>query len=233
MISLPLWLTAENACSYLDGRLSQSAVVHPDFDMDTSLYAQLLEQGFRRSGSQVYKPYCNNCQACVPTRLPVAVFQPNRKQRRCSQRNKHTQVVIKTAEFNERHFDLYRRYQIARHDKTQATEISREDYLHFLGSTWCDTWFVEFLIEGQLAAVAIVDVLENALSAVYTFFDPAFNDYSPGVFAVLWQIETARQHQLEHVYLGFWIADCRKMSYKTQYQPLEGLIAGKWQNIKS
>ncbi len=233
MISLPLWLTAENACSYLDGRLSQSAVVHPDFDMDTALYAQLLEQGFRRSGSQVYKPYCNNCQACVPTRLPVAVFQPNRKQRRCSQRNKHTQVVIKTAEFNERHFDLYRRYQIARHDKTQATEISREDYLHFLGSTWCDTWFVEFLIEGQLVAVAIVDVLENALSAVYTFFDPAFNDYSPGVFAVLWQIETARQHQLEHVYLGFWIADCRKMSYKTQYQPLEGLIAGKWQNIKS
>jgi arginine-tRNA-protein transferase len=208
-------------------------VVHPDFELDTLLYSNLLAQGFRRSGDQVYKPYCTHCQACVPTRVPVTTFQANRKQRRCNRRNIHSQVVIKTAEFNERHFELYRRYQNARHDKTQETDLSREDYLHFLASTWCETWFVEFLIEGRLAAVAVVDVLENALSAVYTFFDPAFNDYSPGVLAVLWQIEAARQHGLKHVYLGFWIADCRKMSYKTQYQPLEGLIAGNWQTIYS
>ena len=231
MISIPLWLTTENACSYLDDRQAQSAVVHPDFGMDTPLYSRMIEQGFRRSGDQVYKPYCHNCQACVPTRIPVSAFQANRKQRRCDRRNLHTQVVIKTAEFNERHFDLYRRYQIARHDKAQISDIKREDYLHFFGSTWCETWFVEFLIQGQLAAIAVVDVLDHALSAVYTFFDPAFNDYSPGVYAVLWQIEAARQRRLDYVYLGFWVADCRKMSYKTQYQPLEGLIAEKWQNI--
>jgi arginine-tRNA-protein transferase len=139
--------------------------------------------------------------------------------------------VIKTSEFNERHFDLYRRYQITRHDKAHESDISREDFLYFFGSDWCDTWFVEFLIEGRLAAVAVVDVLDHALSAVYTFFDPAFNDYSPGVFAVLWQIEQARQMRLDYVYLGFWIKDCRKMSYKIQYQPLQGLMHRAWQNI--
>jgi arginine-tRNA-protein transferase len=231
VISLPIWLTKETTCNYLEDRLSQSAVVHPDFGMDTELYASLLANGYRRSGDQVYKPYCTDCQACISTRIPVNDFKPNRKQRRCMQKNQHTQVVIKTAEFNERHFDLYRRYQIARHQKPQDEDISRDDFLHFLSSRWSETWFVEFLIEGRLAAVAVVDQLYNALSAVYTYFDPHFDDYSPGVFAVLWQVEEARRRNLEYVYLGFWIADCRKMTYKIQYQPLEGLIADKWQLI--
>ena len=231
MISVPLWLTAKQDCSYLDDRLSQSAVIDPDFTMDTLLYSRLIEQGFRRSGDQVYKPHCNGCQACVPTRIPVAAFRANRKQRRCARRNAETQIVVKTPEFNERHFDLYRRYQIARHDKTSENEISREDYLHFLTSSWCDTWFVEFLIEGRLAAIAVVDVLDNALSAVYTFFDPAFDHFSPGVLAVLWQIDSARQLGLDYVYLGFWVKDCRKMRYKIEYQPLEGLIGRQWQPI--
>lgn len=231
MISVPLWLTAEHPCSYLDDRLSQSAVVHPDFPLDDVIYSQLIAQGFRRSGDQVYKPHCKDCQACVPTRVPVKSFKPDRKQRRCLRRNANTEVVVKPPEFNERHFDLYRQYQLARHDKNSANDISREDYLHFLSSNWSDTWFVEFLIEGQLAAVAVVDALENALSAVYTFFDPAFDAFSPGAFAVLWQIDAAQKLGLDYVYLGFWIKDCRKMRYKIQYQPLEGLIDQQWQPI--
>lgn len=231
IISLPIWLTKESTCNYLEDRLSQSAVIHPDFGMDTALYAALIANGYRRSGDQVYKPYCTGCQACISTRIPIKDFKPNRKQRRCNQRNQHTQVVIKTSEFNERHFDLYRRYQIARHQNAHDDEISRDDFLHFLSSRWSETWFVEFLIEGRLAAVAVVDQLYNALSAVYTYFDPDFDDYSPGVFAVLWQIEEAKRRNLDYVYLGFWIEDCRKMNYKIQYQPLEGLIADEWKLI--
>lgn len=232
MTSLPLWLTAESGCSYLDYRLAQSIVVDPAFAIDVALYSRLLAHGFRRSGNQAYKPHCPSCAACVPSRIAVAEFQADRKQRRCLQRNRHTQVVIKNAEFDERHFELYQRYQLARHNHDDKAPINRDEYLQFLGSDWCHTWFVEFLIEGRLAAITVVDVLENALSAVYSFFDPEFNDYSPGVFAVLWQIEEARKRQLEHVYLGFWIKDCRKMCYKIQYQPLQGLIAEQWQAIR-
>jgi arginine-tRNA-protein transferase len=199
--------------------------------MDTLLYSLLLEQGFRRSGDQVYKPHCSACCECVPTRIPVATFQPDRRQRRCIKRNHDTKVVIKPAEFNARHFELYRQYQINRHDKSNIVEITPDDYIKFLASSWCDSWFVEFLVGGRLAAVAVVDVLGRAFSAVYTFFDPEFHNYSPGTFAVLWQIEEARRRNFEFVYLGFWIKDCRKMRYKIQYQPLQGLIAGQWQAI--
>ncbi len=229
MISIPLWLTQENRCSYFDDRLSQSAVVHPGFAMDTALYSELIAQGFRRSGDQVYKPYCNACQACVPTRIPVNAFKANRKQKRCLNRNVQTLASITPARFDPKHFALYQRYQAARHQKDTADAISENDYIQFLSSHWCDTWFVEFTVADALMAVAVVDVLNNALSAVYTFFDPAFNEHSPGVYAVLWQIEQAKLQQLDYVYLGFWIEDCRKMRYKIQYQPLEGLIGQEWQ----
>lgn len=234
MTSIPIWLDAGHACGYLDGRVSRSGFVHPSVGMNTPLYSQLIAQGFRRSGDYVYKPYCEGCQACVPTRLPVAAFQPDRKQKRCQKRNAQTRVVVKAAEFDPRHFQLYQRYLNARHDKPGADAgTTPDDYIKFLGSSWCETMFVEFLIGGQLAAVAVVDVAADGLSAVYTFFDPEFADYSPGVYAVLWQIETAKQSGLEYLYLGYWIKDCRKMRYKIQYQPLSGLINGQWQTISN
>ena len=231
MISVPLWLTQEHVCSYFDDRLSQSIVVHPDFEMDTTLYTQLIAQGFRRSGDQVYKPHCNGCQACVPTRIPVNKYQADRRQKRCLKRNASTVATIRPATFDPKHFALYQRYQSARHETGESIPIDQESYIQFLGSHWCNTWFVEFAIEDQLMAVSVVDVLDNALSAVYTFFDPAFSQYSPGVYAVLWQIEQAKRRQFDYVYLGFWIKDCRKMSYKIQYQPLEGLLGQQWQII--
>jgi arginine-tRNA-protein transferase len=105
---------------------------------------------------------------------------------------------------------------------------SHSDYLNFLKSSWCDTSFAEFFINGELAAIAVIDLLDNALSAVYTFFEPKFSDYSPGVFAVLWQIEWAKQMEKEFLYLGFWIKRCKKMSYKSEYQPLQILKDKEW-----
>lgn len=233
MNSLPLWLTAESPCGYFDDRSSQSLVADPQFPLDSSVYAQLLALGFRRSGNQVYRPHCANCAACVPTRIPVNLFRADRKQRRCAKYNLRTRVLIKDAKFDERHFELYRRYQIARHGKQDADDIDREDFLQFFLSDWCNTWFVEFLIEGHLAAIAVVDHFDRALSAVYTFFDPAFNRYSPGIYAVLWQIDEAKRRGMDYVYLGFWIADCRKMQYKIQYQPLSGLIGDQWQTLST
>jgi len=231
MISVPMWLTDEHPCSYLDDRQAKSIVVHADFPLDTHVYSQLVNQGFRRSGDQVYRPHCPNCQACVATRLPVQEFQADRSQKRCLKRNAKTKVVIKPARFDSQHFDLYLRYQASRHDNTDADKITPNDYMQFFGSHWCETLFVEFSLENKLMAIAVVDVLKQGLSAVYTFYDPDLTSYSPGVFAVLWQIEQAALHDLDYVYLGFWIKNCRKMRYKSQFQPLFGFIDQNWQAI--
>ncbi len=105
---------------------------------------------------------------------------------------------------------------------------SEAEYMYFLKSDWCDTVFVEFLIKDELAAIAVVDIVGNALSAVYTFFEPDFSGYGLGVNAILWQIEWAKQLEKEFLYLGFWIKRCQKMSYKSNYQPLQVLKDKQW-----
>jgi len=228
MISVPLLITAPHPCSYLESEQAQTVFVNPSFELDTAAYSQLIAHGFRRSGNDVYRPQCAECSQCVPVRLPVAQFKANRRQKRCLQKNKQTVAIIKPPVFEQAHYDLYLRYQNHRHADGNMANSSPGEYIKFLGSSWCDTQFVEFYCDDQLAAVAIVDRLNNALSAVYTFFDPKFSGRSPGVYAVLWQIQHAQEQGLEWLYLGFWIAGCQKMNYKDQYQPLQGFIDRQW-----
>ena len=228
MISIPLYLTAAHECSYLDDQFAQSVFVHPSFTLTNDLYAQLIEQGFRRSGDHVYRPQCAECTACIPVRLSVEHFKPNRSQKRCLLRNSQIQVEVKPALFDWAHYELYIRYQMIRHGSGDMAKASPEEYLSFLGSSWCDTQFVEFSINNELAAIAVVDQFEHALSAVYTFFDPKFASASLGVYAVLWQIEQARKQHKEFLYLGYWIKACQKMSYKSDYQPLQVFLGQQW-----
>ena len=232
MISIPLYLAEAHDCSYLDQHNSQFAYVHPDFQLSTELYAQLIDQGFRRSGSHVYKPYCSTCNKCVPVRLTINDFQPSRQQRRTLKNNTDIKVTIKPAVFEQAHFDLYLRYQQSRHTDSNMAEADKDDYIHFLSSEWCNTLFVEFSCADKLAGIAVVDLLNNGLSAVYTFFDPELSKRSLGVYAVLWQIDYAKSHGLDWLYLGYWIEQCQKMSYKTNYQPLQGLIGKEWRDYE-
>ncbi|MCK5829694.1 MAG: arginyltransferase [Methylococcales bacterium] len=231
MISIPLFVTEQSPCSYLDNINAQSAFVHLSFSLNTAIYSQLIEQGFRRSGSEIYRPHCPSCSECIPTRLVVDHFTPSRNQKRCIKKNINTSVIIKPAQFEQSHYDMYMRYQQGRHQEGGMANSSEEDYINFLASSWCDTLFVEFHINGECAAVAIIDSLDNAVSAVYTFFEPKFSQYSLGTYAILWQIEHAKKIDLKYVYLGFWIKNCQKMSYKTQYQPIQGFTENEWKTI--
>ncbi|MDC9727826.1 MAG: arginyltransferase [Methyloprofundus sp.] len=231
MISIPLFLDDSHPCSYLDKRNAQFAYVHPDFELNTDIYSALIEQGFRRSGNYTYQPQCASCTACISTKLSVQDFKPSRQQRRVLKKNKDIQVNIKPAIFDEQHFSLYQHYLSSRHADGVMENSTKEDYMAFFGSHWCSSYFVEFLIEEELAGVAVIDHLSTGLSAVYTFFDPKFSSRSLGVYAVLWQIEHAKSLQLDNLYLGYWVEGCQKMAYKTNYQPLQGLIEQQWQDI--
>lgn len=226
--TIPLFLTQKHPCGYLDNRQARSLFVNPSYQMTTTVYYQLLQRGFRRSGNEVYMPCCETCSACVPARLPVMRFQPDRRQRRCLGRNRSTRTVIKSAEFNPAHYALYLRYQKRRHGGGTMAQFTPEDYCHFLTSFWCDTRLIEFYIDNRLSAVAVIDCFDDAWSAMYTFFDPEFSRYSPGMYAILWQIEQLRRENKQYLYLGFWIKNCKKMAYKVDYRPLEVLLDKQW-----
>lgn len=201
--------------------------------MTTRLYSMLIAYGFRRSGDLVYRPHCKACSACIPLRIPAARFRPDRSQRRTFRRNQDISVNHSPAEFNEEHFQLFKRYLCARHADGSMVHSSKEDYVRFLCSSWCKTTFAEFRIGHQLAAVSVIDQLNDAFSAVYTFFDTTISrQRSLGVFAVLWQIQEAQKQGLSNVYLGYWIKACGKMSYKDQYRPIEAYIDNRWRGYK-
>jgi arginyl-tRNA--protein-N-Asp/Glu arginylyltransferase len=228
MKSIPLYVGYEHDCDYLPGRRARMAYVSPRMPLDRALYSRLVSSGFRRSGDLVYRPYCQECAACLPVRIPVDRFQPNRAQRRIAKTHADLRVVRKPDAFDERHYQLYMRYLRSRHAEGHMALSTREDYIQFLGSGWGDTAFYEFLGGDEMLAVAVVDHLDDGLSAVYTFYDPDATCRSLGTFAVLWQIEEARRRGLPWVYLGFWISECRKMAYKGLFRPLQALSGQNW-----
>jgi arginine-tRNA-protein transferase len=202
--------------------------------MDAATYQALLGQGFRRSGAHVYRPACGTCLRCVPLRVPVQDFAPNRSQRRNLARNcEQVALHVGPARFDVEQYALYRSYVQSRHAEGSMADASEESYGEFLVAPWGgETRFLELRLGDRLMAVAVTDRLPGCLSAVYTFFDPAFSDQAPGTYAILCQIEEARRRGLEHLYLGYWIEGCRKMSYKDRFRPLEARIGERWRRYE-
>ncbi|MCB1749773.1 MAG: arginyltransferase [Gammaproteobacteria bacterium] len=216
-------------CGYLPDRAAITMFADPRIRLSTETYSWLSAHGFRRSGTHVYRPHCNGCNACVAVRVAVDDFVPRRRHRRTLAINADLTVRRRRARFEAEHFDLYVDYLRARHPDSQMDGTNPAAYMSFLTAVWCETAFYEFRHGDALLGVAVVDHLRDGLSAVYTFFSPQHPARSLGRFAVLKQIEWARTAGLPWVYLGYWIDDCRKMSYKREFEPLEYFRDGSWQ----
>ena len=225
------YLGQQQRCSYLPYRISQVAYLDPDSDVSTEQYSELVKLGFRRSGRYVYRPSCPDCQSCQTLRIPTKEFVMSRSQQRNWRRNRDVAVHRLPPVFQQAHFSLYQRYQQQRHPDSNMASSSTEDYLDFLTCPNITTEFAELRIRDRLLAVAVYDCLDDGLSAVYTFFDPELSARGPGVYSVLWQIAEAENRGLDWLYLGYWIKNCRKMSYKDNFRPCQILVNGRWQNM--
>lgn len=226
--NLKLFATAPHPCSYLEGEEATTVFIDPKAAIDTPLYTELSQMGFRRSGEHLYRPHCANCQACVSCRIPVALFRPSRSQRRCLSRNQDLDIGLVDSIATDEHYQLYEDYIQRRHRDGDMYPPSRAQYESFLSRAWGLTRYLEYRHQDRLVGLAVCDLLEDGLSAIYTFFDPSEHSRSLGAFAILSQIEKARQLNLPYVYMGYWIRQCQKMSYKTHYRPLELLVNKRW-----
>lgn len=226
---LQFYSTAPYTCSYLPGEKARSEVATPTHLINAEVYGALVRAGFRRSGVFTYRPHCDNCRACIPVRLPIDRFKPNRSQRRSLMAHDRLQAREIPLGFFSEHYALYLRYQSARHAGGGMDQDSHEQYSHFLLQSRVDTRLVEFSDNGVLRMVSIIDVLSDGLSSVYTFYDPDVPGASFGTYNVLWQISQCAANKLPYLYLGYWIQQSPKMAYKSNFQPIEGLLDDKWQ----
>ncbi len=229
---LPLYHTIEHNCSYIPKQEAINQLIHPYTDIDVKLYDDLIKMGFRRSGEHIYRPICQQCQNCLSLRIPVKQFKPNRSQRRCWNKNQDITVTIQAKKFSEEHYQLYLRYSDQRHINSSMSSPDRNEYHHFFSSAWCQTHFAEFRLDQELVAVSVFDQLDQSLSAVYTFFDPKQPKRGLGVFAILWLAQQCINTNKPYLYLGYWIPQCQKMSYKQNYRPAEIFYQNEWMDIE-
>lgn len=225
------YATAPYPCSYLPGRQARSQVATSHPLVDATTYTSLVAAGFRRSGTFTYRPYCDDCRACVPVRVPVTRFAPNRTQRKIWRRHGNLRAHSTHLVWSAEHYALYQRYQNARHPGGGMDHDDRGQYSQFLLASSVDTRLVEFRSpDDQLLMVSIIDVLGDGLSSVYTFYEPDIPG-SLGTWNILWQIQQCADMGLPWLYLGYWIDASPKMAYKTAFRPLEGYQHGEWREL--
>lgn len=224
--------TAPLPCPYLPGKFERRLVTDLS-GRDAALYHDVLSQaGFRRSHSVAYVPVCRNCSACTAVRVKAHAFEFTRAMRRVLRVNQDVLIRELAPRPTEEQYQLFDRYQRYRHANGEMSRMTYADY----GSLVEDTPVETFLLEartpgGDLVGVCLTDQMVDGLSAVYSFFDPEKSRRSLGTFLILMLVLRAQRLGLPHVYLGFWVADCQKMNYKSRFHPLEKYTADGWRRL--
>jgi leucyl-tRNA---protein transferase len=230
-MSLLLYSSAPHPCSYLENMEAITAFVDPNADMSQSTYDQLINLGFRRSGVHVYMPYCQGCKSCISVRVPVNQFKLSRSFKRILKKNSDISVDMRPQEQidPDEHYQLYHDYINTRHLDGDMYPANREQFNKFLFAKWCRVHFIELRLQGKLVGAAITDYMATGLSALYTYFDTNLDSRSLGTFAILSQIKLTIEKQLEFLYLGYYVKNSKKMTYKSKFKPLEGYQELGWQ----
>jgi arginyl-tRNA--protein-N-Asp/Glu arginylyltransferase len=234
------YVTAPSPCPYLPGKVERKVFTELAGGNPPALHEALSQAGFRRSQSVAYRPACEGCSACVSVRVRVQDFRWTKAFRRNARRNSGLTATVLPPWATSEQFELLRRYLLARHPSGGMSDMSIVDYAEMVESSPVATELVEYRMsaddedgsEDMLAAVSLLDILEDGISMVYSFYDPALMDRGLGTFLILDQIARAAMLAKPYVYLGYWVENSAKMGYKSRFRPLERLTPTGWELLK-
>ena len=215
-------------CSYLPNRQEQLLVILDPSCYSSNKFESLLGLGFRRSGNQIYRPHCPICSACSSVRVLADEFMPTKSQKRKLNKAKNRFEVKYSQVEREQYYPLYSKYISLRHQDGSMYPPDKSQFQSFLFCSWLTITFIELWDQDNLVAVAVTDCMDNAISAIYTFFDPDYEHFSLGTVMILQQLKFAKQQHKQFVYLGYQIDECDKMKYKTQFLPAQKQLNDQW-----
>lgn len=230
--SIEVGISHEFPCGYLPEQKEKLLVITDARVRTAEHYNTLLTLGFRRSGEEIYRPQCSACNACQSLRLPVASFSASPSQKRVAKKAGQRITLRVTQTAAAEYYPLYARYITARHRNGSMYPPNEEQYRQFVFCSWTKQYFLEGYIDKQLCLVAVTDDTDDALSAIYTFYDPAISGISLGTWAILQQIKLADELNKQWLYLGYQIDACPAMNYKQRFCPHQRLSGANWQNSR-
>lgn len=227
-----IYTTKLEECPYLEKQLERKIVINISDQSFGQSYDRLAKAGFRRSGFEAYQQACPHCFACIPTRIRVTDFSPSKSMRRIAKINKDVTVRLLPNRSTSEHFELFTKYQEARHNDGEMANMNFEDYSALVEESPLSTRIAEFRTDDQtLLGVCLFDTLGDSISAVYTFFEPSHRRRSLGILMILWLINHCSNSNKKHLYLGFWINQISKMDYKKRFKPIQILKNNLWLDV--
>ncbi len=220
-------------CPYVLGRDARLPLRLPLVRLSRAQLDQRLRQGERRQGRLLYRTQCPNCTACEAIRIPVRDYRPSKTERRVERRGQRIiETKLGVVAADEQRATLYNLHKLGRGLGNDGDPLTQSGYAAVLADTSCESFELRYYVQDTLIGVAIVDRAENALSAVYCYYDPAYGYLSPGVYSILYQLELCRRWGLDYLYLGLTIDACKAMAYKRRYVPHERLVDGQWSRVE-
>ena len=231
------YVTAPQECPYLKDRIERKLFTALNGNDSQILNNALSKQGFRRSQNVLYRPSCADCSACLSARIPIKAFSFTKSEKRVLRRNKLLNREIKTPWASIEQFNLFKKYVDYRHDKGGMSGMTETEFASMIEETSVNTMLCEYSINNdgseRIVGASLTDIIEDGLSMVYSFYEPDLSDQSIGKYMILDHINLAKEMALPYLYLGYWVKGSPKMEYKSQYEPLEVFVHGKWTTLKS
>jgi arginine-tRNA-protein transferase len=219
-------------CPYLEGHVARLPVRMPVRRLSREETDLRLAQGDRRWGRFFYRPTCPECRECEAIRLDVREFRMRRNHRRTlarGDRELDTQVAEPLAD--DERIELFERHKVERDLDVTGTPMALDDLYAFLVDRCVEAFELRILRRGRLVGITVFDRGSDALSAVYSYFDPGLPTLGLGTYAILKQLELCREWSLRYLYLGYYIADNPHMNYKGRFLPHERLVDGSWRRF--
>lgn len=220
-------------CPYLD-YAGMSAIEYniPD-ENDIENFHKFLAKGYRRLGRIFYRNICDKCSACLPIRVEKNKFQSSRSHKRTLKKNEDVRIeVLQNSHITPDKIALYDKYVKSKHGEEKDEEFG--DAINVLLSIhhgYPYTIEMDYYLNDKLIGVGIVDEGKDSLSSNYFYYDTDYPDRRLGIFSIVQEIFLAGSMRKKYYYLGFYIEENAKMSYKKYFRPNQIYEKGKWREF--
>ena len=95
------------------------------------LISSFIKNGFRRSYDSLYIPICENCNACISTRINIDKFTFSKRNKRVLKFNKDLFFIKNTKKKLDQRFYLFNEYCSIRHGSSQMAKMSKKEFESF------------------------------------------------------------------------------------------------------